>query len=84
MHLADRRGREGTLVEVREHALQRRPELRAQQLLQALEGQRRNAIAQGRQLAVQLLLLVGVEAVELDTIESIWPTFMAAPRMRPS
>ena len=71
MDLADRGRGERTLVELREHARQRRAELRAQQLLEPRERHRRDAVAQRRKLALQLVLLVLGEAVELDHREHL-------------
>src|SRR5919197_2208376 len=60
MDLADRGRGEGTLVEVREHVAQWRAELLAQELLQAGERHGRDPVAQRRELAPQLVLLLAV------------------------
>ena len=65
MDLADRGRGEGTLVELGEHALQRRAELLAHELLQACERHRRDVVAERRELTLQLVLLLLRKAIEL-------------------
>ena len=64
--LADRGRGKRTLVEVGEHALERAAELLPHELLELGEGHRWDVVAEGGELALQLVLLVLVEAVELD------------------
>jgi hypothetical protein len=66
MDLADRCRGKGTLIEVREHGLQRPAELLSHELLEVGERDRRDVVAERGELALQLVLLVLGKAVELD------------------
>jgi hypothetical protein len=64
--LADGGRREGAPIEIGKHVSERRAELLAQELLQAIERHRRDAVAKGGELALQRVLLLVLEAVEVD------------------
>ena len=83
VHLADRGGGERLLVEVAEHAPERAAELLAHQLLEIREPHRRDVVAKRGEAALQLVPLVFGRPSN-STIEIIWPTFIAAPRICPS
>ena len=66
MHLPDRGGGKGAFVEVREHLRERRAELLTQEPLQTGERDRRDPVAERRELALQLVPLVLGQAIDLD------------------
>jgi hypothetical protein len=66
MDLADRGRGKRARVEVREHALQRPAELPPHEFLEVCERHRRDVVAKLGELALQFVLLVLGEAVEVD------------------
>ena len=69
--LADRGGGERLLLEVVEEVLDRLPELLPQQLLDALEGERRDVVAQARERRFELLALGLGDRGEVDGREDL-------------
>ena len=66
MDLADRRGREGTLVEIGEHRCNGSPSSWRRSFSSRANGHGRHAVAQRRERALQLIALLVLEAVEID------------------